>query len=164
MRETSINAYRQIKADGLLSKARLDVYEILYDHGPMTAGEVFQIMRKERIGHSVVKGSVCARLTELNQMGCVNERPTRECKLTGKTAIVWALTNGLPQKVVRPKSKDQIIEELTRDNDELEEKVGYLTKYLKKAIRLVEKLDAKKVNFILMDVQGYFPKFEYKRK
>jgi len=44
-RDTSIEAYRTIKANGLLSKRRLQVYEYLFNHGPATAKEIFVLVR-----------------------------------------------------------------------------------------------------------------------
>jgi hypothetical protein len=93
-RRTSIEAYHRIRDEGLLSKARFVVYERLYLHGPKTAGELFA-----GIPNAIVKGSVCARLTELRDMGVVMEVGEAQCALTGQTAIVWDVTEFLPRKL-----------------------------------------------------------------
>lgn len=114
-RRTSIEAYHQIKDEGLLTEARLVVYEILFERGPLTAGEVFLWMRRMNQGHTVVKGSVCARLTELRDTGVVAEVGKRECELTGHTAILWDVTENIPFKLEKRKSKDAVI----REKDEI---------------------------------------------
>lgn len=105
MRHTSVEAYQKIRNEGLLSKARLEVYCVLYDHGPLTAGEVFVKCQRRNAGHTVVKGSVCARLTELNRQGVVAEVGERTCGLTGHNAILWDVTPDLPRSLVKPKKR-----------------------------------------------------------
>ena len=46
IRQTSIDCYNKIKAEGLLSKRRLEVYEILFHHGQLTANEIVRISKK----------------------------------------------------------------------------------------------------------------------
>ena len=41
MRQTSIDCYNQIKAEGLLSKRRLEVYEAILKSAPCSSGEAF---------------------------------------------------------------------------------------------------------------------------
>ena len=99
IRETSIKAYEEIKASGLLSDARFFVYDTVFHNGPITAGECFLKMQEANTGHTVVKGSVCARLTELRDLGCVAEVGKKICQLTGKTAMLWQVTKNLPVKL-----------------------------------------------------------------
>lgn len=101
-RETSIEAYNHLKETGVLSKRRFQVYHEVFRNGPITAGEVF----KYGDSHNVVKGSVCARLTELREMGLVKEVGERICRLTGKTAILWDVTSRMnPLELPRKQSK-----------------------------------------------------------
>jgi hypothetical protein len=92
MRQTSIECYNQIKASGLLTKARLQVYEALYNIGkPSTAREIFATM-------NIVKFEA-TRLTELRKMGAIYEVSTRKCSITNKNVIEWDLTDKLPVKL-----------------------------------------------------------------
>ncbi len=103
MRETSIEAYRTIKEQGLLSKRRMDVYESLYRCGPATAMAVFNELSKNR-GNKVA-ANVYARLSELRTRGVVEELGEVICSITGMRVIQWAVTNKLP---VEPKKQTKI--------------------------------------------------------
>lgn len=97
-RATSIECYRQIEREGLLSKARFEIYRALFKRGPSTAGELFNYM-----GTGLVKGSVCSRLTEMRARGVVIEAGIKTCSFTGKKAIVWDISGRLPKAVKRSK-------------------------------------------------------------
>lgn len=105
MRETSFEAYRDIRDSGLLSKRRFQVYEILYVYGPMTGGELFREMKK-KYGMTVPTNSnVTTRLGELRERGSVRELGVRRCKVSGQTVILWDVTKNLPSEPVRMKRK-----------------------------------------------------------
>lgn len=95
-RETSIAAFREIEAKGLLSKSRFEIYSALYKDGPCTGGELFQ-----KLNGWQVKGSVCARLHELKQSGCVSELGVKKCNFSGLLAIEWDVNKNLPRKVMK---------------------------------------------------------------
>lgn len=120
IRETSVEAYHKIEEEGLLSTNRFQVYEVLYRHGPLTAGEIFDFFQNEKIGHTVVKGSVCARLTELRHLGVAQEVGSREWDATGHRGLLWDVTKNIPMKQPKRKTKDQIIEELREQIANLE--------------------------------------------
>ena len=106
IRQTSVEAYRRIEAEGLLSAARWKVYNALYEFGPCTGGELFT-----RMSSQAIKGSVCARLTELRDIGVAAELGVKTCRMTGETAIVWDVTSALPRplpKGIRQSSKEKI--------------------------------------------------------
>lgn len=106
IRQTSVEAYRRIEAEGLLSEARWKVYNALYEFGPCTGGELFLKMNGQHI-----KGSVCARLTELRDMGVAAEIGVKTCRMTGETAIAWDVTSAIPKPLprnVRLSSKEKI--------------------------------------------------------
>lgn len=95
---TTALAYQEILTNKLLSEERMLVYTSIYKHGPLTAGECFMKMVEDALGHVIVKGSVCARLSELRMLGCVAESGKKKCSLTGKTVILWKATNRIPIK------------------------------------------------------------------
>ena len=88
-RQTSIDCYNEIKAKGLLSKRRLEVYEAILKNVPCTSNEAL---------NDVYSGShgVGSRTSELRDLGVIYEKGTRKCKVTGRNVIEWDLTDKLP--------------------------------------------------------------------
>jgi hypothetical protein len=90
-RSTSIEAYKKIQAEGLLSKLRFQVYDVLFNRGPLTQGETW----KEHFGSSQ-RHTICPRFAELESLGvvqCVGERP---CRVTGRVTRLYDVTDQLP--------------------------------------------------------------------
>lgn len=100
-RKTSLEVYERIKREGLLSERRQQVYDILYEFGPLTGG---QVAVKMRLDHGVrgVSESVRNRLTELREWGCVEELEDIDCPVTGNRSILWDVNGKAPEK---PKEK-----------------------------------------------------------
>lgn len=92
-RQTSINCFNQIKAQGLLSKRRLEVYEKLLTLAPCTASELQKSMDYINGGRDCMK-----RLSELRDCEVIYEKRVRKCKITGRLVIEWDLTDKLPIK------------------------------------------------------------------
>jgi len=113
MRETSIRCYNEIKAEGLLSKMRFQVYKALFDLGkPSTAREVDATMNVAKME--------ATRFTELRNLGVIYEKGTRKCSITNRMAIEWDLTDNLPIKYDKPKKTTEKIKELLSMVRELE--------------------------------------------
>ena len=93
-RQTSIDCYNQIKANGLLSKRRFEVYEALLSSAPCTSSEA---IRNAKTTFGVF--GVSSRFTELRDLGVIYEVRTRECTVTGRNVIEWDLTDRLPLNV-----------------------------------------------------------------
>jgi hypothetical protein len=92
MRWTSEEAYRQIRDEGLLSKTRFLVYEYLRFNGPATGQEINDCLSGTSGG---VKG-YHKRLSELRDLGVVEEYAIRKCRVTGRQAIAWRVTDAIP--------------------------------------------------------------------
>jgi DNA-binding transcriptional ArsR family regulator len=122
------DAFEKIIAEGLLSENRLKVYQILFHHGPLTAGEVFDKMEK-----CIVKGSVSARLTELRQMGVAYEVGTKKWSRSGHTGILFDINDQIPRPLDKDKSKAEIIKEQA-------ERIKFLESQLKDALDEVRRL------------------------
>lgn len=91
-RQTSIDCYNQIKAEGLLSKQRLAVYSSLLRMGkPSTVREVYSTMNVDK--------QEATRFTELRNLGVIYEVRNRKCNITGRTSIEWDLTDKLPTEI-----------------------------------------------------------------
>jgi hypothetical protein len=113
-RRTSIAAYNEIKESGLLAKRRLEVYDVLFHHGPLTAGELLQLMASR-----VSKGAASSswkRLSELRDAGVIEETKERICQVTGMNVIEWDVTDQLPikriEKVSRKAMKKKLLEKI----------------------------------------------------
>lgn len=87
IRQTSIQAYREIEAKGLLSKVRWLVYAHLYTHGPLTGSELNSQMGG--VGYH-------KRLSELERLGVVATVGRRTCSITGMECELWDVTANLP--------------------------------------------------------------------
>ena len=88
IRQTSIDCYNQIKAEGLLSKRRLEVYEAIFKNAPCSASEIFNVKN--------LKTNQSGRFTELRDLGVIYEKGIKKCSVTGKNVIEWDLTDNLP--------------------------------------------------------------------
>lgn len=111
VRDTSIQVYYRIKEDGTLSKRRWEVYDIVFNHGPLTANEIFQYTKLSNL--TGYRHNVHSRLCELREMGVLQELGTKECSISGETVILWDVTSNYPKKLEKKKSAKQIIYELT---------------------------------------------------
>ncbi len=95
VRTTSFEAYREIRDRGLLSPMRWRVYACLYGYGPFTSAELDEHMRNPK----ELRPGYHKRLSELRGMEVVQEVGERECRVTGRNAIVWDVTDRLPVKL-----------------------------------------------------------------
>ena len=93
-RQTSIDCYHQIKANGLLSKRRFEVYEAIFKNAPCTSSEAMV----GNLNSTNVLSQSRARFTELRELGVIKEIGVKECSVTGQTVIEWDLTDNLPTK------------------------------------------------------------------
>ena len=99
VRQTSRLAYEAIHNSGLLSRMRCRVYDCLYQHGPMTAGELTHMLK----GPNEVHPSYHRRLDELAVLGVAQRIPggERPCKVTGYVCTLWDVTDALPAGAVK---------------------------------------------------------------
>jgi hypothetical protein len=121
MRRTSLEAYQEIVENGLLSKRRLQVYQILFKYGPLTGGQILQIAKsKIPIGNS---GTITTRLSELRRQGAIKEVGEINCPISGYKSILWDVTNDIPVKLemkkTRKEKKNEIVKELHEIIDNL---------------------------------------------
>lgn len=98
VRETSLEVFKRIKDNGLLSQRRLEVYSGLFEYGPCTANELFKKMRGVS---QVSQANIQPRLNELVNVGVAREVETRDCAITGNRVLVYDVTAGLPAKFDR---------------------------------------------------------------
>jgi len=96
VRQTSIEVFHKLESQGLLSARRLEVYKILFAHGPLTCMEAFQHAKLH--GNPDYRHNTHARLNELRERRVVQEIGQKTCTVTGHKAILWDVTDQLPVK------------------------------------------------------------------
>lgn len=84
---TSLEAYGNLKSSGLLTKQQHVVLQALKCHGDSTASELTAAILAERGG--APDPSYQKRLSELCRKGVVVKLPSRPCRVTKHSAIVW---------------------------------------------------------------------------
>lgn len=92
LRRTSCDAYETIKANGLLSRMRWQVYSQLYRHGPQTARELGDALASP----GMTMTSYHKRCSELERLGVARTIGKRKCGITGFVSMVWDVTDELP--------------------------------------------------------------------
>jgi len=88
-RAASAKTYQDIKARGLLSSRRWEVYHLVYQYPNCTAAELAK-------GTQMAKNDLSTRLTELRRSGVVQEGPSRVCRITSQTVATWITVDQLP--------------------------------------------------------------------
>jgi len=99
VRQTSIETYRKIESDGLLSKRRFEVYSMLFDSGPLTANEI--VRHSKQHYPNTNPSSFHARLSELKRLGVAVEVGTKQDPVSGNRCYIWDVTDKLPIKIER---------------------------------------------------------------
>lgn len=97
MRSTSIATYNEIKASGLLSKRRFEVYDTLFHHGPMTANDLVRHFKAQNPDANQTGWN--ARFSELERMGAIKEVGTKKDLVSGNDCTLWDVTSELPVKL-----------------------------------------------------------------
>jgi hypothetical protein len=105
VRDTSIEAFRTIRDNGLLSKRRMQVYEYLFKHGPCDARSMAEALAKE---HGVKVDSFQPRIAELIRVGVVSKVGEVSNPKTGHTVEVFDVTSALPVKFYRDSLKQKL--------------------------------------------------------
>lgn len=109
MRQTSIETYHQIKAEGLLSDLRFAVYDVLYLHGPLSTGEIWSEFMP-----TFQRQSITPRIAELVDRCVVVKVGERDCRTTGRNVCIWDVTSSLPKEPIRKADNEatQIIRDI----------------------------------------------------
>lgn len=84
VRDTSIEVYHRIEAEGLLSERRWQVYNILFHNGPLTSSELFEIFKEKYKTPFRYNANVHSRLNELEKLGLAKEVGEKHCKTVGE--------------------------------------------------------------------------------
>lgn len=110
VRQTSIEVYRKITENGLLSKLLLEVYSFLYHHGPCTAVELFYKMGWHNTSSN---HNIASKLGTLRDRGAVVELGKRPCNITGNTVIVWDCSDKVPSPPTKEETNKEKVKRLS---------------------------------------------------
>jgi len=122
VRETSIQAYYEIAASGLLAKRRFEAYQYLFDlGGTASAGEIDRFYVDKLAPGSYYKG-LAKRLSELRDWGVIDEVGLRHDPVTNHEVLLWSINGKLPKKpevrrkssgILRQEYLDALVKQLT---------------------------------------------------
>jgi hypothetical protein len=106
-RLTSIEAYRSIQSTDWINQQYKDIYAFMYDHGPLSSGEVYVGMGKQGAVQGV--NQTRARITEMRDMDMLIEVGKKRCSVTERMVISWDVS-GKPavKKKKRLTNEDKI--------------------------------------------------------
>ena len=116
IKQTSIDSYHTIKQNGLLSSLRFRVYECIAFNGPMTVSEALLLLDS---GESRNTGSFTGRFSELERMGVIRTIGTRPCKVTDNNCEQYVVTNELPKKLPKLKTRSERVYEVIEAIEDL---------------------------------------------
>ena len=122
-RKTSISTYNEIKNNGHLSAKRFQVYDIFYEFGNLTGSEVSNIY-KSRFPSSKTSETIRNRITELVKMKVCEELGTTEDPNSGRTVMLFGITDNMPVKLELPKTMNQ------KKNDIMESVTAFGKKHI----------------------------------
>ena len=101
IRQTSIQAYKEIVESGRHSQMQQAVYHTLYHYGPLTRTALDDMLKS--VG--TVNPSFHKRLSELEKMGVVWRPGKVKCPKTGKRVYLWDVTSNMPAAPVKHRPK-----------------------------------------------------------
>lgn len=111
VRATSIDAYNKIRENGMLAEKQMELYEVLFHHGPLTANEVFLKFKAKRGKHYAIDAQYRSKLHALREKGVVAEVGIVQDPLSGMHVIQWDVTDRLPAKPEKkPTLKQRLVE------------------------------------------------------
>lgn len=93
MRQTSIDAYNEIKESGVLGKTKWAVYEYVYKNGPCSIKECTRYLNSD------AAGTYTSRFSELESMDAIVAVGKKICQYSGRTVTIWNVTKNIPTKI-----------------------------------------------------------------
>jgi hypothetical protein len=94
MRETSIEAYRAIMANGVMNRRAQQVYHVLFYHGPLTQTECWKYIQIE--SEQIPQHSISPRFAQMERRAVIRPVGKRPCGITGIKCLEWDVTANLP--------------------------------------------------------------------
>jgi hypothetical protein len=113
--QNSMDAFNHIKKNGLLSDKRLKVYQIFVGNPDGLTGSEVSDIYKKNYPTSQHSETIRNRITELRDMGVLDEVGNVICKFTKRTVMKYRTNTNIPTKLVVKKSLNTNIEEIISD-------------------------------------------------
>ena len=148
MKEESIQAYKTIMENGLLSERRFQFYEIIYRYGPLSITAALEIASKTIRSNNI--GSQSGRFSELEALGVIETVGSQKCPKSGHEVNLWAVTGALPKK---PKKRESKMKALERKNEELK---GALKDAMKRNYEMMQEVKNLKRRFSTLKREPLF--------
>jgi len=98
MRDTSLEAYKNLIQDGTLKRLKAVVYNYIYNHGPTT-------QKKAERAFADVNSSISPRFAELEKLGLISIVGKVFCEETNTNNISWDVTNRVNPLVLKKEKK-----------------------------------------------------------
>lgn len=108
-RDTSLEAYEAVRPS--IPNRKQEILDALADLGPSTTNEVFEHLSKTRPGFN---WNSHTRFTELCREQRIHELEPRECMVSGRRCIVYALGPGASRKLTPEQAVKQAREKVRR--------------------------------------------------
>jgi len=90
MKQTSVQAYRQMRKSKELGKRQKKVYKAVKRYGPGTMREIYQFM-----GEPGVYSGYQPRFKELRDKNLLQESGKKQCNITGRKATIYEIKRRL---------------------------------------------------------------------
>jgi hypothetical protein len=113
--KNSLDAYNYIKKNGLLSDKRLKVYQIFVNNPDGLTGSEVSDIYKKNYPSSQHSETIRNRITELRDMGVLDEVCNVICKFTKRNVMKYKSNNNIPVKLQPKKSLNTSIDEIIAD-------------------------------------------------
>jgi hypothetical protein len=113
--QNSMDAFNHIKKNGLLSDKRLKVYQIFVQNPEGLTGSEVSAIYKNNYPSSQYSETIRNRITELREMGVLDEVGNVECRFTKRTVMKYRVNTKMPTKLAPKKSLNTNIDEIISD-------------------------------------------------
>lgn len=104
IRETSIDAYHFIKENGLLVKRKWEIYNFMFNHGPLSCRQAIKLLSQQQNSKFHMSQSYSPRFCELRDEGYFREVEGGTVDPdTRRPVILWDVTSRVPEKIEKKK-------------------------------------------------------------
>jgi len=114
---TSMEAWREINEEGLITPMELTVIEWLMQRGKMTGAQIDQVTGKTYMH---------CRLASLEAKGVAHVVEVKPCPTSGRKAKWWSLTGNGPQKTLKAIGKQRRADALKQMRDKVTQLEGII--------------------------------------
>ena len=115
----SIEVYHSIKNSGILSDKRMKVYDIFYENPQgLTGSEVSEIYKSKYLS-SKHSETIRNRITELRDMGVLDEKAIVTCQYTNRSVTKFCLNQKMPTSLEKKETLNEKLDKILHNIVEL---------------------------------------------